>query len=78
MRKLIALVLVGLLLVSVFFLSPKAANAKVEDIDECYDEYDRCWERAVNGPYGKIKTTLMLTLCDVVLGVCEVANALKK
>lgn len=76
MRKLITLILVCLLLVPVFFLSPKAVNADRGDSDMCHDEHERCRARALQGDYGVVKTTLILSACDVALGTCLVSHAL--
>jgi len=76
LRKLTTLVLILLFLFSVFFLSPNDVYADSGDTDMCYDEYDRCRERALAGDYGVIKTTLMLTACDIALPACIVAHAL--
>jgi hypothetical protein len=76
MRKLMALILVGLFFVPFFFLFAKPVSADQGDTAMCYDEYDICWMRAVNGDHGKIKTTLMLTVCDLALGTCLLRHAL--
>lgn len=76
MRKLMALILIGLFFVPFFFLLAKSVSADEGDTDMCYNEYNRCVERALNGPYGKIKTTLMLTVCDLAVGACLLRHAI--
>lgn len=73
MRKTVALTLAGIVLLSVFFLSPVASRA---DVDKCFDDWERCRERAYEAKVGVIKMTIMLTMCDIAHSVCIIANAL--
>lgn len=72
MRKATAMILATLLFASLFLFFPAASRA---DTDRCFDEYQTCWTRAVDSGSGKFKMTLMLTLCDIVFGLCLIKNA---
>jgi hypothetical protein len=67
MKKVVSLVLVSLLLLSTVFFFPQKADA---DTQRCFDENGTCRARALNSNQGWIKTTLLLTWCDIVLGKC--------
>ena len=73
MTKSISIVLIGLLSLTLILSSTTMVFASPADVDECYDNHQRCDERALMGDYGIIKTTLMLTACDVALFSCVVA-----
>ena len=67
MKKAVALTLAAVLFLSVFFFLPRVSFA---DADGCYNFWERCRERAFEADTGWIKTTLMLTVCDIALGRC--------
>ncbi len=73
MIKSISIVLLGLLSLTLVLSSTTMAFASPANVDACYDNHQRCFERALMGNYGFIKTTLMLTACDVALFSCLVA-----
>ncbi len=60
---LLTLLVVGLLVMPVLVAAQSHA-------DYCYDEWERCRERAFEADVGWIKMTLMLTTCDIALGKC--------
>jgi hypothetical protein len=76
MTKTISLVLIGILSLTLILSSTTMVLASPSDVDGCYDSHQRCFERALMGNYGVIKTTLMLTACDVGLFRCVVAFAI--
>lgn len=76
MTKTISLVLVGILSLTLILASTTVVSASPSDVDGCYDSHQRCTERALMGHYGFIKTTLMLTACDVALFSCVVSVAI--
>lgn len=64
-------ILVGLLiLLAVALLVWPMILAAQSHADHCFDEWERCRERAFASDAGWIKTTLMLTVCDVALLKC--------
>ncbi len=67
MKKAFALTLTVAIFLSVFLLIPSSSLA---DADSCYDDWERCRERALGSKAGWIRTALMLTVCDVALGKC--------
>ena len=71
--KTISIVLIGLLSLTLMLSSATMVFASPADVDGCYDNHQRCTKRALMGDYGFIKTTLMLTACDVALFSCVVA-----
>lgn len=68
MRQKVGLALLALLVVGLLVL-PFLVAAQSHS-DYCYDEWERCRERAFEANVGWFKTTLMLTLCDLALGKC--------
>ena len=75
MKKATSLTLVGLLLFSILVISPNFALAGP---DKCYDEYETCRTRGLHADKGIIKTTLLLTICDLAVGTCLIANAIRR
>jgi len=75
MKKVLSLVLAGALLFGIFIFAPPSSKA---DTDTCYDEHARCRARAYQADAGWIRTTYMLTMCDIALGVCLIANAIQE
>jgi uncharacterized membrane protein YidH (DUF202 family) len=69
MKKAISLVMAGVFVLFVFFLTPVLSQAG-GDANGCYDNHEQCTERAYSANVGWIKTALMLTVCDVALGAC--------
>ncbi len=68
MRRPISLTLLTLVVVGVLVLPLFLAATYHADL--CYDEWERCRERAMESDAGWIKTTLMLTVCDIALAKC--------
>lgn len=68
MRQKVGLALLTLLVVGLLVM-PFLVAAQSHS-DYCFDEWERCRERAFAADVGWIKTTLMLTLCDIALGKC--------
>ncbi|MCX7974105.1 MAG: hypothetical protein N3B16_06330 [Candidatus Aminicenantes bacterium] len=60
---LLILLAVGLLVLPVILASQTHA-------DYCFNEWERCRERALASDAGWFKTTLMLTVCDIALLKC--------
>ncbi len=74
MKKALSLLTTGLFVASIFFIFPSAAGA---DVDRCYDDHQRCWERAIRSNAGAFKTAIMLTVCDGALGICLIAYSIR-
>lgn len=68
MNKVVALALAGLVIVSVVFFFPQAAEAR--DAAACYGNYGTCRTNAFGLNMGWVRTALLLTVCDVGLGRC--------
>lgn len=76
MKRTVSLALALLMLVSAALFFPRRAEAIT--VDQCYGNHNRCWELAMAANVGVIKRTLILTTCDVALGVCIIkANMMK-
>lgn len=73
MRQVILVALLVLLAVGLLVL-PFVVAAQSHS-DYCYDEWERCRERALESDAGWIKTTLMLTACDIALFKCILNTA---
>lgn len=64
-------ILLGLLiLLAVALLVWPLVLASQSHSDHCYDEWERCRERAFGSDAGWFKTALMLTACDMALFKC--------
>lgn len=68
MKKAVALALAGLVMFSVVCLFPRAAEAR--DSAVCYRNYGTCRAGAFGMDVGWVRTTLLLTVCDLGLGRC--------
>lgn len=74
MQKPISVIAISLFTIAVVLSSAVIAYSNPSSVDECYDDHERCSERVLMGSYGVIKTTLLLTTCDLVLMSCLVAK----
>jgi hypothetical protein len=70
MKKAIALTLSVIFILSVFLFFPKRSEA--EGADWCWDNWERCRERAFAADMGVLRMTLALSACDIGLGKCLV------
>jgi hypothetical protein len=68
MKKVVALALAGLVIVSVVCFFPQAAEAR--DSAGCYRNYGTCRSNAFGLDVGWVRMALLLTVCDVGLGRC--------
>lgn len=68
MKRTVSLALAVLVLASAFVFFPRPAEAG--PVDKCYDNYDNCWDRAMNANVSTLKRTLMFTMCDLAFGYC--------
>ena len=68
MKKFAALALAGFILLGPALLSPRPSFG--HDIERCYMDYQKCREYAFMLDDSWIKTTLALTVCDLMLGKC--------
>ena len=68
MKKIVALALTGLIVLSVFCFFPRAAEGR--DVAGCYRNHTDCRSGAFEAGFGWVRTTLLLTVCDVALGRC--------
>ena len=69
MKKAIALTMAAGILVSAFLFFPLASPAALPAA-VCWDSWDVCRMRAFQSDEGTVRTTLMLTVCDIGLGKC--------
>jgi hypothetical protein len=69
MKKAIALTLATVFFLSAFLLLAEVSFASTAT-DACYNNWEACRRRAFESDEGVIRTTLMLTVCDVGLGKC--------
>lgn len=67
MKKAIALTLAVAFFLCAFLWFPRPSFA---DADRCYNNWDRCRQRAFEADEGWFRTTIMLTVCDVGWGRC--------
>ena len=68
MKKFVALALAGLVMLSVVWFFPQAAEAR--DSADCYRNYGTCRNSAFGMDVGWVRMTLVLTVCDIGLGRC--------
>ena len=71
MKKLTALALAGLVLVSAALFFPASLAAR--DMNECYRDNQDCRVNALNLDAPWYKVMLILTVCDIALGKCALA-----
>lgn len=69
MKKAIALTLAVVFLLSAFLFFPLVSAAAVP-ANSCYDNWEVCRMRAFQTQEGILRTTIMLTVCDLALGKC--------
>lgn len=68
MKRSVALALAGLVVLSAFFLYPRAVEAR--DTAVCFGNYNTCRSNAFAMDASWVKVTLVLTVCDLGLGRC--------
>jgi hypothetical protein len=68
MKKVVSLVLAGLILASTVLFFPLTADAR--DVNECYNNHEACRARALEMNASWAKVALTLTVCDIALGKC--------
>lgn len=68
MKKLVAMALAGLVLVSAVIFFP--ASAAASEVDKCFSEHERCRENSFNLDAPWYQIMLFLTLCDLALAAC--------
>lgn len=69
MKKAIASTLAVVFALSVILFFPLVTAAAVS-ANQCYDNWEVCRQRAFQADEGIIRTTVMLTVCDIGLGKC--------
>ena len=69
MKKAVALALAAVSLLSAVLFFPSLSAASVP-ANECYDNWEVCRVRAFQADAGFLRTTIMLTVCDIGLGKC--------
>ena len=69
MKKVIALTLAVALVLSAVLFFPSLTEASVP-AGTCYDNWDVCRACAFQSEEGVLRTTVLLTVCDVGLGKC--------
>ncbi|MEW5901834.1 MAG: hypothetical protein AB1715_10265 [Acidobacteriota bacterium] len=69
MKKAIALTLAAVFFLSAILLLVQVSSAKTRS-EICYDDWEACRTRAFEADEGWLRTTLMLTVCDLALGKC--------
>ena len=68
MKKAVGLAPAGLVMFSVICFFPRAADAR--DSSECYRNHGTCRSGALGLDVGWVRTTMLLTVCDIGLGRC--------
>jgi hypothetical protein len=69
MKKAIASTLAVVFFLIVFLWLPAVSTAHAS---HCYDDWEVCRSRALESSAGMVKTTLMLTVCDIAWGKCQI------
>jgi len=69
MKKAIASTLAVVFLLSAILFFPLLSAASIP-AGECWDNWEVCRMRAFQAEEGVLRTTVMLTVCDVGLGKC--------
>lgn len=68
MKKVVALALAGLVMLSVVCFYPRPAEAR--DTAVCFSNYNTCRNNAFSMDVSWVRMTLVLTVCDFGLGRC--------
>lgn len=68
MKKALAILLLGVLILTPVFVMTKAAEA--HDVSHCFDDRETCRERVFGMDIGVIRMTWLLTVCDLALHKC--------
>jgi hypothetical protein len=69
MKKAIALTLAVVFSLGAVLCLPQTSFAHS---DQCYDDWQSCRQRAHEADVGWVKMTLMLTICDIAWGKCQI------
>ncbi len=69
MKKALAATLTTIILLSTLSFALLASES-VNPADSCWDNWEKCRERAFESDYGPVRTTLALTVCDIALAKC--------
>lgn len=69
MKKAIVLTLAVVLMLSSVLFLPQSSLAE----DACTTRWNECRESAMGADVGWIRTTIMLTICDLAWGKCQLA-----
>jgi len=69
-KKVIAIALAGICLLSLVAVLSQAVQGQDRGVDRCFNNYDRCRTKAFNMDVGWVKMSLVLTTCDLALGRC--------
>ena len=67
MKRAIALTLAVVFFLGAFLWFPKASSAHA---GHCYGDWGICRERAFASDEGVMRTTILLTVCDIAFGKC--------
>jgi hypothetical protein len=67
MKRAIALTLAVVFFLGAFLWFPRASCAHA---GHCYSDWDICRGRAFASEEGVVRTTILLTVCDVAFGKC--------
>ncbi len=70
MKKAIVLTLAVISVFSAILFFPKLSAAAALPAGGCYDNWEVCRMRAFQADEGTLRTTVLLTVCDVGLGKC--------
>jgi hypothetical protein len=70
MKKTIAVALAGICLLSLVAVLSLPAAGQDRGIDRCFNNYERCRQRAFNMDVSWVKMTIVLTGCDIGFGRC--------
>ena len=67
MKRAIALTLAVVFFLGALLWFPGASNAHA---GHCFGDWDVCRQRAFASDEGVVRTTILLTVCDIALGKC--------
>ncbi len=70
MKKATAAVLAGVFLLMLVAIFAQPVVGQDRGVERCFNNYDRCRQRAFNMNVSWVKMTLVLTGCDIGFGRC--------